>query len=89
MTPAPAVHEQLSEVASVGAIGLRATVLAAQRSCLRRLGHVRRHARPHQLLDYIPLAGASLQREGNIVDAVEPLQPDMQPITIRRCELPP
>ena len=78
----PSIDEQLTKMASVGPIGLGPTLLAAQRRRLGRLSDMRRHARPHQLLDDIPPARTPLQRERDIIDPLEPLQPDPQLVAV-------
>ena len=70
-------------MAGVRAVGLRAPLVAAPRSGLRRLGEMHHRADRAQLLDEKPPAGGRLERDLQLL-ASEPLKEPAHPDTVRR-----
>jgi hypothetical protein len=74
-------------VPRVGLAGLGVPLAAAGESGVSRLGDMRRHTGRGQLLRDVPPAGASLQRERDVVAAGEPHQPGPQVRPVGRGDL--
>jgi hypothetical protein len=84
----PALGQQQPQVPAVGLIGLGVPLAAAGERGIGRLGQMRRDAGRGQLLSDIPPPGAPLDREPDVLAAVEPRQPGPQVLPVRRGDLP-
>src|SRR5216683_2900209 len=83
----PTLGQQRPEVPAVGLVGLGVPFAAAGEGGVRRLGQMRRDAGRGQLLGDIPPPGAPLDRERDVLAAVEPRQPGPQVLPVRRADL--
>ena len=79
----PSDHQQLPQVAGVGAIVLGALLVPSPSGRLGRLGQVHHGAHPTQLLDHEPPARRRLQRDLELLVA-EALEEPADPGAIRR-----
>jgi hypothetical protein len=83
----PVLGQQLPEVPAAGLAGLGVPLAAAGEGGVRRLGQMRRDAGGGQLPGGIPPPGAPLDRERDVIAAVEPRQPGAQVHPISRGDL--
>ena len=83
----PALGQQHPQVPAVGLVGLGVPLAAAGEGGVGRLGQMRRDAGRGQLLRDIPPPGAPLDRERDILAAVEPRQPGPQVRPVGRADL--
>jgi|HubBroStandDraft_1064217.scaffolds.fasta_scaffold400912_2 hypothetical protein len=74
--------------AQVPAVGLGVPLAAAGERGIGRLGQVRRDPGRGQFLGDVSPPGASLDRERDIITAVEPGQPGPQVLPVRQADLP-
>jgi hypothetical protein len=74
-------------VPGVGLVGLGVPLAAAGSGGVGRFGQMRRDAGRGQLLDDVPLPGAPLDRERDVITAVEPGQPGPQVRPVGRADL--
>src|SRR5229473_1062900 len=83
----PSLTQQRPKVPAVGLVGLGVPLAAAGEGGVRRLGQMRRDAGRGQLLGDIPPPGAPLDRERDVIAAVEPRQPGPQVRPVSRADL--
>jgi hypothetical protein len=83
----PPGSQQLAQVPSIQLVGLGTPLGTAGGAGVGRLGQVRLDARPLELLDHIPPAGAALQRERGLL-AGELRQPYPQVLTVGGASRP-
>jgi hypothetical protein len=84
----PVAVQQLAQQPGVGAVGLGPPLAAAGGGGVGRLGQLRPDPGGLQAFHHVPPPGAGLGRERDLLDPLEPAQPDHQVLAVGRGDPP-